>query len=355
MVFSKGTKVRLIHTGDIGEVDELLEHDLIAVRLSDGEVIPVLREAVERLVSEEPSKVKGKFVPGKKKVEPLPIQRLPADSQYMVLKPQGLQLAFDPVMRSDGRPDYYRIYLINDTQLNFLYQLELQLKKNSVWKTQGRLGPRTMVETGSLRYGELNESAEVLIETWRLLPEGKGTGQKLDRTLKLKPTQFFNKLTTAPYLNRQVVLYQLFSDKLLNQKKESPKTARSGESLQQYTSKAVADRQDDNRWYNLQDMPNEVWEKATFKEEIDLHLQNLVDDPTAVNKQQILEIQMAHFEDFLQRAIRLGVERVFVIHGVGEGKLRAAIQNRLAQIPEVKSFKNEYHGRYGYGATEVLL
>ncbi|MEL7427174.1 MAG: hypothetical protein AAFN81_29545, partial [Bacteroidota bacterium] len=219
MVFSKGTKVRLIHTGDVGEVEDWLEHDLIAVRLPDGEVIPVLQEAIERLESETPSKVKAKFVPGKKKVEPLPLQPLPTSSQYMVLKPQGLQLAFDPVLRADGRPDYYRIFLINDTQLHFLYQLGLQLKKRKVWNTQGRLGPRTMVEAGSLRYSELNESAEVMVENWRLLPEGKGTGQRLERLLKLKPTQFFNKLTTAPYLNRQVVLYQLFTEKALNEKK----------------------------------------------------------------------------------------------------------------------------------------
>ncbi len=355
MVFSKGTKVRLIHTGDIGEVEEWLEHDMVGVRLADGEVIPVLVEAVERIESDSPSKVKGKFVPGKKKVEPLPLQPLPTDSQYTVLKPQGLQLAFDPVNRPDGRPDYYRIYLINDTQLNFLYQLGLQLRKQSVWKTQGRLGPRTMVEAGSLRYSELNESAEVKVETWRLLPDGKGTGQRLDRLLKLKPTQFFKKLTTAPYLNRQVILYALFTEKELNQKKESPKVAPPKQSLQSYTSNAAEEQKDNKGWFNLQEMPNEVWELATFKNEIDLHLQNLVDDPSSIRKDQILEVQLSHFEAFMERAIRLGVERVFVIHGVGEGRLRDTIKGRLEKMPEVKSFKNEYHGRYGYGATEVIF
>ena len=355
MVFSIGTKVRLIHTGDTGVVEDWLEHDLIAVRLSDGEVIPVMTEALERLELNTPPKVKAKFVPGKKKVEPLPLQPLPINSQYTVLKPQGLQLAFDPVLRADGRPDYYRIFLINDTQLHFLYQLGLRLKKNNVWKTQGRLGPRTMVEAGSLRYAELNESAEVHIENWRLLPEGKGTGQRLERLVKLKPTQFFNKLTTAPYLNRQVVLYQLFSEKELNEKKESPKKAPTKESLKQYTNKAAAEKSKTNRWFNLQEMPHEVWEKATFKNEIDLHIHSLLDDPTSIDKKQILSVQLSHLDDFMQRAIRLGVERVFIIHGVGEGKLRAAVQKRLEGMPEVKSFKNEYHGRYGYGATEVLF
>ena len=355
MVFSKGTKVRLIHTDDIGEVEEWLEHDLIAVRLEDGEVIPVLTEALERLQPDTPSKVKAKFVPGKKKVEPLPLQPLPTSSQYTVLKPQGLQLAFDPVVKANGTPDYYRIYLINDTQLNFIYQLALSLKKNSVWKTQGRLGPRTMVEAGSLRYAELNESAEIDLETWRLLPDGKGTGQRLGKLLKLKPTQFFNKLTTAPYLNRQVVLYQLFAEKTLSQKKESPKVIPPPESLRSYTNRAAQEKQQSKRWYNLQEMPHEVWEKATFKNEIDLHLQNLVDDPASIAKNQILSVQLSHFENFMQRAIRLGVERVFIIHGVGEGKLRSAIQKRLQEMEAVQSFKNEFHGRYGYGATEVLL
>ncbi|MEL7428231.1 MAG: Smr/MutS family protein, partial [Bacteroidota bacterium] len=138
-------------------------------------------------------------------------------------------------------------------------------------------------------------------------------------------------------------------------KKESPKTIASKESLKHYTNKAAAEKSQSNRWFNLQEMPHEVWEMATFKNEIDLHIQNLLDDPTSIDKKQILGVQLSHFEDFMQQAIRIGVDRVFIIHGVGEGKLRAEVQKRLSDIPEVKSFKNEYHGRYGYGATEVIF
>lgn len=354
MLFSIGTKVRLLHTGDEGVVEDWLEHDLIAVRLPDGDVIPVLTEALERIEADVPSNVKAKFITGKKKAEPLPLVPLPTDSQYMVLKPQGLQLAFDPVLRPDGVPDYYRMYLINDTQLHFIYQLGMDLLKQSVWQTQGRLGPRTMMEAGSLRYSELNNSAEVSVEVWRLLPEGKGTGGRISRNLKLKPTQFFKKIITAPYLNRQVYLYQLFSDKALNEKKEQPTKAAKPESLREYTSREGV-KKTDNSWFNLREMPNEVWEMATFKNEIDLHIQSLVDDPAAVPKKQILGMQMSHFESFINHAIRLGVERVFVIHGIGEGKLRDEINKRLDANPEVKSYKNEYHARYGYGATEVVF
>jgi hypothetical protein len=355
MVFSIGTKVRLIHTGDEGVVDELLEYGLIAVRLSDGEVIPVSIESLERSSEVAASRVKAKFVPGKKKVEPLPLQPLPIDNQYTVLKPQGLQLAFDPVFRADGVTDYYRIYLINDTQMNFLYQLGLHLDKRGVWNTQGRLGPRTMIEAGSLQYSELNNSAEVHVENWRLLPDGKGTGSKLTRVLKLKPTQFFKKITTAPYLNRQVYLYQLFTPKEMAEKEASPKQAPPKESLQQYTSREAKQKSSNSQWFNLQEMPHSVWEMAAFKNEIDLHIQSLVDDPATVPRKQILSTQLYHFERFMQNAIRIGVDRVFVIHGIGEGKLREEINVRLSAMEEVKSFKNEYHARYGYGATEVIF
>lgn len=355
MVFSIGMKVRLIHTGDEGVIDEMLEYDLVAVRLSDGEVIPVSIDALERSSEVAASKVKAKIVQGKKKVESLPLQPLPIDSQYMVLKPQGLQLAFDPVARADGSTDYYRIYLINDTQQNFLYQLSLHLDKRGVWNTQGRLGPRTMIETGNLQYSELNNNAEVHIENWRLLPDGKGTGGKLARELKLKPTQFFKKITTAPYLNRQVYLYQLFTPKEMAEKEASPKQQSPKESLQAYTSREAKQKSSNSQWFNLQEMPHEVWEMAAFKNEIDLHIQSLLEDPGSVPRKQILSTQLYHFDRFMRDAIRIGVDRVFVIHGIGEGKLREEINTRLSAMEEVKSFKNEYHARYGYGATEVLF
>jgi len=40
---------------------------------------------------------------------------------------------------------------------------------------------------------------------------------------------------------------------------------------------------------------------------------------------------------------------------IGKGRLRNEIASRLVQMPEVKTFKNEYHPNYGFGATEVIF
>jgi dsDNA-specific endonuclease/ATPase MutS2 len=44
-----------------------------------------------------------------------------------------------------------------------------------------------------------------------------------------------------------------------------------------------------------------------------------------------------------------------VIHGLGKGKLKNEIATRLINHPEVKTFKNEYHPKYGFGATEIIF
>ena len=44
---------------------------------------------------------------------------------------------------------------------------------------------------------------------------------------------------------------------------------------------------------------------------------------------------------------------MIVIHGVGKGKLKDEVHKVLRQVPEIKSFTNEWMGGYGFGATEI--
>ena len=90
-------------------------------------------------------------------------------------------------------------------------------------------------------------------------------------------------------------------------------------------------------------------------EEIDLHIEELTKDFSSMSNAEMLHLQMSRFQQALERAIAHGANRLYVIHGVGSGKLRNEIHRMLKQYPPVKSFSNEHHARYGYGATEVIL
>jgi dsDNA-specific endonuclease/ATPase MutS2 len=74
-----------------------------------------------------------------------------------------------------------------------------------------------------------------------------------------------------------------------------------------------------------------------------------------MSNQEMLHLQLSKFQQALERAIAHGADKLYAIHGVGSGKLRNEIHALLKQYREVKSFNNDYHPRYGFGATEVIL
>jgi len=74
-----------------------------------------------------------------------------------------------------------------------------------------------------------------------------------------------------------------------------------------------------------------------------------------MNNGEILKHQLWVFERYIDQALRLGIDNVFIIHGLGKGKLKTEIAKRLATHPFVQTYKNEFHPKYGWGATEVIF
>ena len=88
--------------------------------------------------------------------------------------------------------------------------------------------------------------------------------------------------------------------------------------------------------------------------EVDLHLHELVEDETRLSQGERLSYQLAYFERTLEAAIRDGKRKLIVIHGVGEGVLREEVRKMLQFYDGVR-FHDADMGRYGAGATEVLI
>nr|MBX2845837.1 Smr/MutS family protein [Saprospiraceae bacterium] len=54
-----------------------------------------------------------------------------------------------------------------------------------------------------------------------------------------------------------------------------------------------------------------------------------------------------------QEAVELHIQRVYIIHGIGSGRLKTEVYDFLYKHPKVVRFANDYHPQYGMGATEV--
>jgi len=342
MLYAKGTRVRLRHSAEKGVVTDILDKDLLMIRLDGADMeIPVFSEDLENILSENSAGVKSKIITNKPNstADPAPIAPA-AESQYAILKSVGVQLAFDAA--TGGA---YPMYLLNDTDREYIYHFQFVTSKKKSQELHGKLTAVSAVEVGNMLLDDLNDQPEIHIGCSRISTNGLEAG--MEKVLKIKAKQFFSKMLTAPILNRPVHLYKIFD------RDESPVTAQEQEDLKTYTQRKATAPARTARGQGRR--PHEVEELAHFVPEIDLHIERLLPNAKKMSNAEIIKVQLAHFESFLDKALSVGAERVYIIHGLGKGRLRDLIATRLMQIDYVKTFNNDYHPRYGFGATEVIL
>lgn len=348
MLFAIGTRVRFRYTGETGTITAQLDGGMLQVRLDNdpGFEMPAFEEDLVR--DAEPSSPGAKFVQGKPDPKPASPPRREVKGQYVILKSKGIQLGFEPMPGRDGTVSKYKAWLINDTQTDVLADFRLYVLDNLVLKLEEKLAAMTALDAGDILFDHLNDAPEVEFSCQRFTTAG--LDEPIDKFLKIKPKQFFNNLVTAPVLNVQVYLYPVIETFEPGQSEQ-----KSADDLKSYTQQKVRDKKQSQAW-KPNAMPFKAFDVeafAHFEPEIDLHIEKLTNGYAKMDKSMILRLQLSHLDQFMDKAIRLGVPKVFIIHGIGEGKLKEAVAQKLRGYSEVRRFKNEYHAKYGYGATEV--
>ena len=104
--------------------------------------------------------------------------------------------------------------------------------------------------------------------------------------------------------------------------------------------------------YNLKDIRQHLQPPRTV---VDLHIEKLTDQWKHLTNGEILNLQLKEFEKWYDAAIANYQPQLIVIHGIGSGKLRDEIHEWLKRKKEVKSFVNQFHPSFGYGATEIFF
>ena len=348
VLLSVGTKVSFKNTKDEGIVTGFLDTGMVRIKLLDsGMEIPAFVDDLIRL-SDPVVTAKAKIVPAKKDkpiLAPATESQTTEPKKY-TLTNTGLHLVFIPDGYQLNEISRYGIYLVNDTPDNLSFSIACHLKDKLHFKRNARLNSGMIFHLGALDFTQLNDTPCFSSEIWQLT--GKGSSGKTTCTLKLKPRSFFKNQTQVPFLDTTGYAFPIIEIKPPNTLKKQ------GENLRDYTKKHIPEGKSFNT-HRYTGSLKEFQHIASFPTEIDLHIEKLVVDSKKIGKKSVLQIQLQHFEAYLDKAIQLGIERVFIIHGLGEGKLRDAIAERLSRYRGVKTFKNEFHPRYGFGATEVIL
>ncbi len=89
-------------------------------------------------------------------------------------------------------------------------------------------------------------------------------------------------------------------------------------------------------------------------EEVDLHIDELVDTTAGLSNSDIIQIQMDKFHFVMESNAKNKGRKIVFIHGVGNGVLKNEIRKQLERKYKVY-YQDASFREYGYGATMVII
>lgn len=235
-------------------------------------------------------------------------------------------------------PTNYTIYLVNDTLTSFGFEFKLLLKQQVVQGFNKIIPVNTFFPIGELLHEQFNDSPSIEFKCPRF---------NFTKQIKLKYRKFISTVKPVPLMGLSTYSFLLFKQ-LNSYSKEQG-------SLQDYTN-----NHQEEQAHIVEPMTKlyrsfDLMDIASFEPELDLHAEKLVNDTSEFTARELYELQLQVLEHFVIKAVHLDLKEVFIIHGLGKGKLKQGVDDFLRFHGDVKTYKNEFHEKYGFGATKVIF
>lgn len=351
MKFEIGDSILLLHSKEEGKVIDIINDNMVMVEIN-GTAFPVYLDQIDFPYFH-------RFT-NKPKTPPKPRQ-LAADEIKVEKKKyedfkmdKGVFLSMLPVFKMDGYEETIQLlkfHLFNDTQYVYRFYFQIWLNNQLDLEIKNEIQPFNHFYLVDLPFESLNDNPRFEFTFFMKDPQPK-LAPSVKKTWKLKAKQLFQQLSTLRNRQDATITYTLF-DKFPEKEPEPEKPATPA------PKKAAAAPPIQLGLGNLASMFSKIQLQPETpiepKYEVDLHIEMLEKNWKGMSNIAILAVQLNEFQRYLELAISHHQHSMIVIHGVGKGKLRDEIHHILRQTPEVNSFTNQYHGRYGHGATEIFF
>jgi len=331
MKFQVGDIVLILHSNEEGEVIDIINDKMVLVDVK-GVKFPAYNDQLEypyfKRFSEKklfPKKKEKKYVDDLKKEK---------DPQKIS---DGVWLSFLPVSEIDEFGDdvvkELKLHLVNRTDAGYKFDYKLNFFGEADFELRNEVHAFQDFYLHDIPFEDLSDSPNFEFDFSLITPQ-KQKQDHYEASLRLKPKQLFAKIEEIRLKGEATFTHRLFEnypDKKMEEKVEMGELA--SRFRKSSTTKDL-------------EAPRSV---------VDLHIEKLSDDWKGMNNYEILSQQLKTFERYYDLALAHMQPSLTVIHGVGTGRLREEIHEQLKHRREVKSFINQYHPAYGYGATEIFF
>jgi len=252
---------------------------------------------------------------------------------------EGLLIQFNAVRSMAGELKRFDLILINNTATHILFEYQFHLFDASPITIRKELNSAATIKLHEFKADQLNDAPLFIVNCWLKTAEG-ATKPAVTKEIKFKAKQYFAKIETPEFKRTDRFVIEVTKEIEPKVKKE-PMVAVEKDEFFAEKKKVPAQ--------------HELIIKAEMPDFIDLHAENLLPGYGNMDPSDILHRQITHFKNFLDKAIKYNLHKIYVVHGIGKGVLKAEIEKVLKKYPEVSNYNNDYHARFGFGATEIFL
>ncbi len=336
MKFQVGDIVLVLHSNEEGEIIEIINEKMVMVDVQ-GIQFPAYTDQLDfpyfKRFSEKklfPKTSEKKYAEDIKKEKNTP---------HKVV--DGVWVSFLPVLDADEFGDdvveEIKVHLVNRTYQSFKFFYRLHFFGQSEFELKNEIHPFTDFYLHNVPFTDMSDSPLFTFE-FSLLQPDKTKADFYEASIRLKPKQIFDQIEKIRVKGEATFSYRLFETYPIKSEPEIP-------GIEHPVSKGV-------KMYNLKEARKYLPPPRSV---IDLHIEKLSNDWQHLSNSQILDIQLKEFEKWYDLSLAHFQSSLIVIHGVGTGRLRDEVHDLLRLKQEVKSFVNQYHPSFGYGATEIFF
>jgi hypothetical protein len=351
MNFKTGDKVKFLNENDYGTVTRVMNNGIVMVLNSDDFEVPVqaselILDAPQQPQQPQPQK---KSAPEIRQPEPRNIVVQPKtkpaaanNAKSEDIDSYGFYLGFVPTEDKNPLQTDLDMYLINDSEFRVLYNMmQPSVKNRNLYETvSGILEPDTKEYIETIKREDLNALTSFKFQFLYSMDTPHTVRKPEEFDLKINAQKFFiaNYYKENDFFDENAVILTIKESSLMSQAAEKISQAQF----------ALKDKE--------QRPKLKVVKKQPEKEEVDLHLVELLDDDRGLSPKEKLDYQMKVFREKLDEYIKNPhVKKVVFIHGKGNGTLKAEIRKCLDLNYRRYQYQDASFEEYGGGATLVYV
>jgi hypothetical protein len=360
MNFKIGDRVSFLNDKGGGIISKIVDKEIVHVTIEDGFDIPVMAKELLKTGTAEMSEniaiAHQNIISAKSAVVETTDDVLPLFLSHNnpEQRPDGLFFCFIPQIQENPLSGSLDLFIINHTPYHSVFSLFLNHSGDYHGTEYGFIEPESRLQLATIGRSEIEKWANALLQSVFFMDDKCKPLPPFSGLVNFKPIklymeesfQYESLLRTKAFIVKLMHISELAAKPLI-ESNISKETLKSLEEKDKPETRIPLTR------------PKSTHESFLDKHkiddliaEVDLHIGELVENFTNLEKNDLLNIQLDYFRKCLRQAEKEKLSKIIFIHGIGNGKLKSEIINILEGMQGITYYDASF-ARYGMGATEV--